>query len=146
MCLVEPRLGGPPLQRRAKHVVAHVDADGARTRGDQRELADAIWMRRGVQQGEITTRRVGEEIEPIDPKMLAQCVDVGDDLVDAPRRQFEHDQFLFRAEAAQVAEVSRRAQRAAGHDHQRVAVADDPACQLGSVVRSERGHRYRLVS
>ncbi len=33
-------------------------------------------MRRGVQQGEIPTRRVGEEIEPIDPEMLAQCVDV----------------------------------------------------------------------
>jgi hypothetical protein len=58
--------------------VGHLEADHPRARGDQREARDAVGVPDGVQQRRRGPGGVREQVEPLQPEVRAQRLDVGD--------------------------------------------------------------------
>ena len=89
------------------------ESDGARSGRDQREFADPVGVGRCVERGEVGPGRVRKEVKAFDAEVLAQCLDVADDPVDAPLWQFEEDQFADMRRGRR--DCPGNASRAAGH-------------------------------
>lgn len=128
----EPGLSPSELGQLPAIQVADLHVDRPRTGRDQRETTDAVGVPGGVQQGERRTGRVPHQVEPVQPEVHPQRLDILD-LPVAPvtrrvRRdvglpgaaQIQQHQRATRGQPAQVTEVGRRLHRPARQADQRI--------------------------
>lgn len=111
-----------------------------------------------VEEREIATRRVCEDVHPVEAEVLAERLHVGDLSVHAVGRriggyggiprtpQIEHDQPAPARQTAEIAGVGGGSHRASGQDEQRLTLALEVVGEFGSVVSGEGGHGAVLMT
>lgn len=136
----------------AQVLVGHLDAGGPGGGGDEGEAAQPLRVPGGVQQGQIRTRRVGQQVDPVQAEVLAQRLHVGHEPVAAVGRgvlgcgglprpaQVQQDQLPYGGEPAEVAEVRARPHRPAGQADQGLTLPHQVVGERGGVVRGEGRH------